>query len=127
MLTDDNYDSFYKNLADNLVYNNYTPIGFGGKNYTNFNIIEFEIISSKTKINDDKLIIPNFLCVYRTWESKAVARDCNQVSEIKFSIKWWKLWKISLKKFRNCIIMKLQLSILIKNPNHFWSGDGNER
>jgi len=28
MLTDTFHDSFYKKLADDLVYNNYTPKGF---------------------------------------------------------------------------------------------------
>ena len=57
MLTEPYRDSFYKNLADNLVYNNYTLTGFGRENCANYSVIEFEIILSLIKVNDDKLII----------------------------------------------------------------------
>jgi hypothetical protein len=43
MLTGHYPDSFYKKLADNLVYNNY------------------EIIPSLTQVNDDKLINANLI------------------------------------------------------------------
>ena len=59
MLTDGYHDSFYKNLADNLVYNNYALLRFVWENYTNFNILEFQITLSKTKVYDDKLTREN--------------------------------------------------------------------